>query len=82
MAGESAIQQVVGGAPVYGCTATMVVTNHRYTRAAEHLAAVHGCLLVDRPRLARWARASRGVRSVPPTPRGRPQGLAGREPTP
>ena len=52
----SAIQQVVGGAPVHGCTKTMVVCNHRYTRAAELLAAVHDCLLVDRGRLARLAR--------------------------
>ena len=52
----SAIQQVVGGAPVHGCTTTMVVSNNRYTRAAEHLAAVHECWLVDRVRLARLAR--------------------------
>jgi restriction system protein len=52
----SAIQQVVGGAPVHGCTKTMVVSNHRYTRAAEHLAEVHECLLIDRIRLARLAR--------------------------
>ena len=52
----SAIQQVVGGAPVHGCTTTMVVSNNRYTRAAEHLAAVHECRLVDRVRLARLAR--------------------------
>ena len=52
----SAIQQVVAGAAVYDCTATMVVSNHRYTRAAEHLAAVHGCRLVDRTQLARLAR--------------------------
>ena len=52
----SAIQQVVGGAPVHGCTTTMVVSNNRYTRAAEHLAAVHQCRLVDRVRLARLAR--------------------------
>ena len=52
----SAIQQVVAGAAVYDCTATMVVSNHRYTRAAEHLAAVHDCRLVDRTGLARLAR--------------------------
>ena len=59
----SAIQQVVAGAAVHACTATMVVSNHRYTRAAEHLAEVHSCLLVDRVRLARMAR-SRGRRSA------------------
>lgn len=53
----SAIQQVVGGAPVHDCTRTMVVSNHRYTRAAEHLAEVHRCVLVDRVQLARMARS-------------------------
>ncbi len=53
----AAIQQVVAGAAVHDCTATMVVTNHRYTRAAAQLAEVHGCVLVDRIRLARWSRA-------------------------
>ncbi len=53
----SAIQQVVAGAAVHDCTATMVVSNHRYTRAAQQLADVHGCVLVDRTRLARMSRA-------------------------
>jgi restriction system protein len=61
-----AIQQVVAGAAVHDCTATMVVTNHRYTRAAEQLAEVHHCLLVDRTRLARLAR-----NPVQPTKRSR-----------
>ena len=52
----SAIQQVVAGAAVHDCVTTMVVSNHRYTRAAEQLAAVHGCVLVDRTRLARLSR--------------------------
>ena len=59
----SAIQQVVAGAAVYDCTATMVVSNHRYTPAAEHLAEIHGCVLVDRVRLARLSRARRSQRS-------------------
>lgn len=59
----SAVQQVVAGAAVHDCTATMVVSNHRYTRAAQHLADVHGCTLVDRVKLARLARAPR--RQVP-----------------
>lgn len=62
----AAIQQVVAGAAVHHCTATMVVTNHRYTRAAEQLAEVHQCLLVDRPRLAQLAR-----NPVQPTKRSR-----------
>lgn len=62
----AAIQQVVAGAAVHDCTATMVVSNHRYTRAAEQLAEVHGCVLVDRTRLARLAR-----NPVQPTKRSR-----------
>ena len=53
----SAIQQVVAGAPVHDCTATMVVCNHRYTRAAEQLAEVHDCVLIGRTQLARMARS-------------------------
>ncbi len=64
----SAIQQVVAGAAVHDCTATMVVSNHRYTRAAEHLAGVHGCILIDRVRLARMARVS-SRRPAPANPR-------------
>ena len=52
----AAIQQVVAGAAVHDCAATMVVSNHRYTKAAEQLAGVHGCMLVDRTRLARLSR--------------------------
>lgn len=55
----AAIQQVVAGAAVHDCTTTMVVSNHRYTRAAAQLAEVHDCVLVDRTRLARLARAGR-----------------------
>ncbi len=55
----SAIQQVVAGAAVHDCDTTMVVSNHRYTRAAEQLADVHGCVLVDRTRLARLSRQRR-----------------------
>ncbi len=55
----AAIQQVVAGAAVYECQTTMVVTNHRYTAAAQQLAEVHGCTLVDRTRLARLARSPR-----------------------
>jgi restriction system protein len=52
----SAIQQVVAGAKVHDCSKTMVVSNHRYTSAAEQLARVHDCVLVDQVRLARLAR--------------------------
>ena len=53
----AAIQQVVAGAAVHECGATMVVSNHRYTRAAAQLAEVHGCVLIDRTRLARLSRS-------------------------
>ena len=59
MVNGAAIQQVVAGAAVYECDTTMVVSNRRYTRAAEQLAEVHGCTLVDRTRLARLARNPR-----------------------
>ncbi len=65
----AAIQQVVAGATVHDCGATMVVANHRYTRAAEQLAEVHGCILVDRVRLVRLAR--RGRAQVSATNRSR-----------
>ncbi len=52
--GASAVQEVVAGAPMHGCTKTMVVTNHEFTPAAVRLADLHGCELVggtDLPRL-------------------------------
>jgi restriction system protein len=44
--GPSAIQEVVAGAPMHGCTRTMVVTNHEFTVVACRLAELHGCRLV------------------------------------
>jgi restriction system protein len=52
--GAAAIQQVVAGAAMHGCSATMVVTNNLFTRAAQQLAAVHDCELVDRWQLRRF----------------------------
>jgi len=49
--GAAAVQQVVAGAPMHGCNATMVVTNNLFTRAAQQLAVMHDCELVDRRRL-------------------------------
>lgn len=49
--GVGAVQEAVAGRAFHGCTATMVVTNHSFTRAARTLAQVHRCDLVDRPRL-------------------------------
>lgn len=52
--GASAVQEVVAGAPMHGCSKTMVVTNHEFTPAAVKLAELHGCELVggaDLPRL-------------------------------
>ena len=71
----AAIQQVVAGAAVHDCTATMVVTNHSYTRAATQLAEVHGCVLVDRVRLGRLARL-RGARAVLRNSDPRPSAVA------
>jgi len=49
--GAAAVQQVVAGARMHECNATMVVTNNLFTRAAQQLAVVHDCELVDRRRL-------------------------------
>jgi restriction system protein len=49
--GAAAVQQVVAGARMHECGATMVVTNNLFTRAAQQLAVVHDCELVDRRRL-------------------------------
>ena len=50
--GAAAIQEVVAGAPMHGCTKTMVVTNQDFTPAARRLAEVHGCRLVGRGELS------------------------------
>jgi restriction system protein len=57
--GAAAVQQVVAGAPMHDCSATMVVTNNLFTRAAQQLAVVHDCELVDRRRLRQLAFDSR-----------------------
>ncbi len=44
--GPGAVQEVVAGAPMQGCTRTMVVTNQGFTPAARKLAELHGCALV------------------------------------
>jgi hypothetical protein len=44
--GPSAVQEVVAGAPMQGCTQTMVVSNQEFTPAARRLAELHGCELV------------------------------------
>jgi restriction system protein len=51
--GASAVQEVVAGAPMHGCTKTMVVTNHEFTPAARKLAELHGCELVGGSELPR-----------------------------
>lgn len=71
MVNGSAVQQVVAGAAIYDCTATMVVSNHRYTRAAEQLADAHGCVLIDRTRLARMSRPGGSTRRAQSTNRSR-----------
>lgn len=51
--GAGAVQEVVAGAPMHGCTKTMVVTNHEFTPAAVKLAELHGCELVGGAELPR-----------------------------
>jgi restriction system protein len=51
--GSGAVQEVVAGAPMHGCTKTMVVTNHEFTPAAIKLAELHGCELVGGSELPR-----------------------------
>ncbi|RDH77734.1 restriction endonuclease [Mycolicibacterium moriokaense] len=51
--GASAVQEVVAGAPMHGCTKTMVVTNHEFTPAAVKLAELHACELVGGAQLPR-----------------------------
>jgi restriction system protein len=51
--GAGAVQEVVAGAPMHGCTKTMVVTNHQFTPAAVKLAELHGCELVGGAELPR-----------------------------
>jgi restriction system protein len=51
--GAGAVQEVVAGAPMHGCTKTMVITNHGFTSAATKLAALHGCELVGGAELPR-----------------------------
>lgn len=57
--GAAAVQQVVAGALLHGCTSTMVVSNQEFTRAAIQLARVHSCELIGRQRLPKWARRFR-----------------------
>ena len=52
--GAAAVQQVVAGAAMHGCSTTMVVTNNLFTPAAQQLAVVHDCELVDRWQLRRF----------------------------
>jgi restriction system protein len=51
--GAGAVQEVVAGAPMHGCSKTMVVTNHEFTPAARKLAELHGCELVGGSELPR-----------------------------
>jgi restriction system protein len=49
--GPGAVQEVVAGATMQGCTKTMVVSNQGFTPAARKLADHHGCALVGGPDL-------------------------------
>jgi restriction system protein len=66
--GTSAIQEVVAGAPMHDCVASMVVTNHEFTPAARKLAQLHGCELVggtELPRLRSTIRRLTAAASAP-----------------
>jgi restriction system protein len=65
--GAAAVQEVVAGAPMQGCTRTMVVTNHEFTPAARELAQLHGCELVGRSELPRLRATIRRL-TEPSTP--------------
>jgi restriction system protein len=45
--GGAAVQQVVSGAAMHVCNSTAVVSNRSFTRAAQKLAGVHGCRLIE-----------------------------------
>ena len=64
------VQQVVAGARMHECGATMVVTNNLFSRAAQQLAVVHDCELVDRRRLRQLVFDGRSERAST-VPRGR-----------
>ncbi|OBB01776.1 restriction endonuclease [Mycobacteriaceae bacterium 1482268.1] len=66
--GASAVQEVVAGAPMHGCTKTMVVTNHEFTPAAVQLAELHGCELVGGSELPRLRSVVRRVTQLPSRP--------------
>lgn len=42
-----AVQEVVAGAPCYGCNAAMVVTNSTFTKSAVNLATANGVILLS-----------------------------------
>ena len=68
--GAGAVQEVVAGAPMQDCTATMVVTNNGFTAAARKLAELHGCELVGGAELPRLrATIRRLTQSAEPTSR-------------
>ncbi len=78
--GPGAVQEVVAGASMQGCTRTMVITNNEFTPAARTLAQNHGCHLVcgaQLPQLRRLLReatrpvALNSARRAPPPPQGR-----------
>ncbi|MET0702203.1 MAG: restriction endonuclease [Mycobacterium sp.] len=59
--GPGAVQEVVAGATMQGCTKTMVVSNQGFTPAARKLADHHGCALVGGPDLSRLKSAIRAA---------------------
>ncbi len=62
--GVKAVQEAVAARAFYACETALVVTNHRFTRQAEELAAANGVELWDRDALVRALLQAR--RPLPP----------------
>jgi HJR/Mrr/RecB family endonuclease len=45
--GNAAVQQAVAGKAMYSCLRCAVITNSRFTKAAQQLAHMNGCMLFD-----------------------------------
>ena len=51
---QKPVREAVAGMLHYACSASMVVTNSSFTRAAKELAKSNHCELIDRDKLADW----------------------------
>ena len=53
---NKAVQQVVAGMKVYGCSVCVVITNSRFAPSARTLADANGCVLIDEVNFPDFAR--------------------------